>query len=371
MQALVCIAIIFSYIYEDSDSLIVYDDTLTICGQHIYNHKVHIADTAGLLVRSWDGSDSTGWLLLSAPDIRLTGLSMIHGDGSGYWGGTNTHANGYGPGYGTAGNAGGGAGGGAGFGGTGGNGGGMPGYGGPAYGSSSDTIIQMGSGGGGGSLGGVEGFGGNGGASICLRGNVVFADSSLIRALGEKGDSAAIVAGGGGSGGGIMIWGDSVIITNSSFHADGGSGGDVNPEYGYGGGGAGGGRCKVFYSSVLDTSDIEITCQGGASGVGGWGNGQPGTSGSIYIGTYTNVLEFVNGVRWPVQIRPNPSQGMVQVCTINTPMQIKIFDCAGRNISTVVITDENQTIDLRSLTSGVFFFQIGDTGMLSKFIIVH
>ena len=372
MAVLFCVALIFGYIYEDSDSLIVYDDTLTICGHHLYNLKIHIADESRLMIRPWAGSDSTGWLFLSAPDICVQGLSMICGDGAGYWGGTNTHANGYGAGYGVAGNLGGGAGGGGGYGGTGGDGGGIPGFGGIAYGNSSDTIIQMGSGGGAGRLGGVEGFGGNGGASIYFNANTLIIDSSMITVTGTIGYDAVIVAGGGGSGGGIMMWGDTVVLGAAILGLDGGPGGNTDQYDGYGGGGAGGGRLKIFYSSSIDTSNLEITRQGGGAGIGGWSNGQPGMPGSVHIGQQTGILEIMSRVDQTLVIQPNPTLGIIHVRTARAPIEVHVYDCTGREVRTINLATEDHIADLRGLKPGVYFLKSQDFGdLINKLIIAR
>ncbi|MBE0432174.1 T9SS type A sorting domain-containing protein [candidate division WOR-3 bacterium] len=372
MAALLYIAFMAGYIYEDSDSLIVYNDTLTMCGQHIYNHKIHIADTARLLVRTWTGSDSTGWLVLNAPDIRIEGLSAICGHGAGYWGGTNTHPDGYGPGYGVAGNLGGGAGGGAGYGGTGGNGGGSPGTGGIVYGNSSDTLIQMGSGGGAGRLGGVEGFGGNGGAAICIRAGTLAIDSSLITANGETGDTAAMVAGGGGSGGGIMLWADSIMVNGTALEANGGPGGPVDPEYGFGGGGAGGGRVKIFYTTFIDTSALSISAQGGDAGIGGYGNGQPGLPGTIYVDQIVSVLEVVHETSVMCNIEPSPARNMVHITIGNPPLQLALCDALGRVVMILRLNQITETINLADLSAGVYFLKSDrGHGVLAKIVLLR
>lgn len=362
MVVLLYIAFMFGYIYEDSDSLIVYDDTLTICGLHIYNQKVRIADTARLRVRPWTGSDSTGWLTLNAPDIRIEGSSVITGDAAGFWGGINTHPDGYGPGGGAGGNPGGGAGGGAGHGGAGGNGGGSSGSAGIAYGNSSDTIIQMGSGGGAGRLGGVEGFGGNGGGSICLRAGMLVVDSSSLTVCGETGDTAAMVAGGGGSGGGIMVWADTIVINCAALEASGGPGGPVDPEYGFGGGGAGGGRLKVFYSTFIDTSGLSVLAQGGDGGIGGYDNGQPGSPGTVCVDQLVGVLEIATGVKPTFSVKPNPARDIVVINVEAGPVQCKIYDAAGREVMDLRVSKAAARVNFGALPRGVYFLLVEQEG---------
>ncbi|MGQ9465927.1 MAG: T9SS type A sorting domain-containing protein [bacterium] len=57
--------------------------------------KIHL-NNAILKVRLWNGTDSTGKVILQAPQIHIHSSSMIQGNGYGYLGGTNTHPNGYG-----------------------------------------------------------------------------------------------------------------------------------------------------------------------------------------------------------------------------------------------------------------------------------
>lgn len=355
MAVLLYIIFISGYIYEDGESLIVYHDTLTICGPHNYGQKVHLADTARLRVRPWTGSDSTGWLALNAPDIRIEGSSVINGNAAGFWGGTNTNPDGYGPGSGAAGNPGGGAGGGAGYGGAGGDGGGSPGSAGIAYGNISDTVIEMGSGGGAGRLGGVEGFGGNGGGFICLRAGRLVVDSSSLAASGETGDTAAMVAGGGGSGGGIIVWADTVTINAVFIAADGGPGGPVDPEYGFGGGGAGGGRIKIFYTSHIDTTDLALSVQAGAAGIGGWGNGLPGSPGTVHVDQLVGALEIATGARPTFSVQPNPARNTVVMKVPAAPVGCKVFDATGRQVMAFVVTETAAGVDFSALPRGVYF----------------
>ncbi len=356
MHILLYLSLILGYIYEDSDSLIVYNDTLHICGQHTYNIRIHTADTARLFITPWTVSaDSTGWLALDAPDIRIVGSSMITGNEAGCWGGTDAHADGYGQGYGEAGDPGGGAGGGAGYGGTGGNGGGIPGFGGISYGTGDDTIALIGSGGGAGRLGTVEGFGGNGGASVCLTANSVLMDSSSIASTGAAGYDAVIAAGGGGSGGGIMIRADSVVLRTAMISVDGGPGGDTDEYGGYGGGGAGGGRLKVFYNSLLDTSDLQITYGGGEGGTGFWGNGQPGMNGTTFFGVETGISQTFGWLNTTLITRPNPTRGTLHITVKVAPAQVRLYDIAGRLIMTLELVNQHETVDLNNLQRGVYF----------------
>ncbi|MGB3340581.1 MAG: T9SS type A sorting domain-containing protein [bacterium] len=362
MVHLMIFSLLFGYVYEDADSLIVQNDSLVICGNHQYNIKVHISQAGKLEIRQWSAAaDSTGWLLLNAPLILIQDSSSINGSKTGYMGGNNTHPDGYGPGYGEAGGISGGAGGGAGYGGNGGNGSGIPGMGGNPYGNNSDTLIEMGSGGGAGRLSAVEGFGGNGGAKISLRGQKINIDSSYIETNGENGDSAAIVAGGGGSGGGIMIWADSTVIHNSEINASGGEGGHADIYGGYGGGGAGGGRIKIYYTTSLDTSDIVLSVQGGAEGTGGWGNGEPGTPGSIHIEQILGIQEHICSTVKRFSLQSNILKTHAFVNIPKPPLQLNLYDVTGRMIRVFKLTKNTNQLYLGDQAQGVYFLQ-SDSG---------
>ncbi|MEO0206661.1 MAG: hypothetical protein ABIL22_08320, partial [candidate division WOR-3 bacterium] len=102
MIDLLCMVFLLGYVYEDSDSLLIINDSLVMCGYHQYNAKVHLMNNALLKIRLWNGIDSTGKVILHAPLIYIHN-STIDGSGKGYLGGTNTHPDGYGSGYGHAG----------------------------------------------------------------------------------------------------------------------------------------------------------------------------------------------------------------------------------------------------------------------------
>ncbi len=113
MALIIYICFVLGYVYEDSDSLLVVNDSIVMCGFHPYNLKVHLSNDARLKIRIWNGVDSTGKIIFQAPFIYIHS-SSIDGTGRGYTGGTNAHPNGYGTGYGYAGGLSGGGGGGGG-----------------------------------------------------------------------------------------------------------------------------------------------------------------------------------------------------------------------------------------------------------------
>lgn len=352
------VSTLIGYIYEDSDSLIVYNDSLIISGYHHYNIKIHIANYGRLKVRPWDGTtDSTGWLSLNAPSILIQASSSINGSESGYQGGhTSGHPYGYGPGYGGSGTSGGG--GGAGHGGVGGIGGDVtPGAGGDAYGEASDTLIDMGSGGGAGRLGFVDGPGGNGGAKICVRGQKITLDSSAIETDGQRGFDGALEAGGAGSGGGIMVWADTIVIHNATLNANGGNGGDA--EFG-GGGGAGGGRIKIFSSSSFDTSGMVLSVGEGAAGTGTYGDPEPGMPGSIYIGPVLGVMEIVQKPVMSFIVHSTLVKNSVKITIQNPPLFLKVYDISGRIAKSFWLKNKVEHISLRDLRQGIYFLRLDD-----------
>lgn len=355
--------LILGYVYEDSDSLIVYSDTLTICGSHAYAIKIHLSDNAELFIREATGaSDSTGWLALAASTITIDDSSTIDGSEKGYKGGyLNSHPWGYGPGGGSAGGVSGGAGGGGGYGGNGGAGGDYyGGSGGTWYGDPADTIIQMGSGGGAGRLSVVISNGGTGGAALSLRGSSVELISSSIKNNGQNGETGAgLEASGGGAGGGIMVWADTIALYDFNIEATGGNGGDA--AFGGGGGGSGG-RIKVLYSSYIDTSDVTCQVQGGTGGTGdpGLPSSTPGDSGTVHIDVFTGIIEAGGEPRQVFRVHPNPTHGILKIEAKVTPADAKLYDISGRLVMNMTIIDQSQTLDLGKLPRGVYFVIVED-----------
>jgi len=358
---------LFGYIYEDSDSLIVDNDSLIICGDHQYNMKVHITNSGKLKVRQWGYEDTLGWLLLNAPLISIEDSSSITGSEFGYWGGSTTHANGFGPGYGGSGPSGGGGGGA--YGGDGGDGGDTnPGSGGSSYGDPSDTLIDIGSGGGAGRITVVDGWGGDGGAEVKLRAQKILIDSSYIKANGQRGNDGGTEAGGGGAGGGIMVWADSVAIHYSELTANGGDGG--NASFG-GGGGAGGGRIKIFYVFYLDTTHLTLSVQGGAGGSGGFSNGQNGSAGSVHIEELIGIREIVHKANINNMITTNPIRNRIKVTVEAVPIKLNLYDISGRLVKTFRFTHTTEVIDLHDLNQGVYFLKSeGDKKTVGKIILL-
>jgi hypothetical protein len=366
MIFLLATCILTGSIFEDSDSLIVISDTLTICGDHEYACKVHITDHSLVLIRQWqDGSDSLGRLMLRAPLIVIDDSSLIQGSFRGYGGGDNSNPHGSGPGSGGAGNPGGG--GGAGYGGAGGQGGDTaPGSGGSPYGESGDTLIEQGSGGGAGRLGSVDGLGGTGGAGITLRAQTITIDNSDIETHGEPGHDGGLEAGGGGAGGGVMIWGDTVRVYDAQIGAHGGGGG--NAAFG-GGGGAGGGRIKIFYDSVLDSARMLLTVQEGTQGSGAYGTPEPGKEGSVHIRRIIGIQEKNDNIRCPVQIWPSLTRGIVSVHSA-VALSIMFYDCTGRCVKHQQVTRGYTSVDLADLSPGVYFIYTNTMKKIAGKVIV-
>lgn len=369
MSVAILACLLIGYIYEDKDSLIVYNDSLVICGSHHYNVKVDIAHKGKLKVRQWSiTTDSTGWLNLDAPWISIQNSSSIDGSKTGYQGGlTNGHPQGYGPGGGGSGMSGGG--GGAGYGGVGGIGGDVtPGDGGSTYGDDSDTLINIGSGGGAGRLTFVDGPGGNGGASVSLRAQNIIMDSSHIETDGQRGYDGALEAGGAGSGGGIIFWANSILIYNSVINANGGDGGDA--EFG-GGGGAGGGRIKIFPTSYLDTIGLVLSVQGGDAGYGFYGSPEPGIPGSVYIGPIPGVIEVTHAFSSKFVVKATIVRNIIEITIADPPIRLKIYDTAGRIVKTFWVRNNAESINLNDLHQGIYFIKSEtDKKYLGKIILL-
>lgn len=218
--------------------------------------------TSGYTVDISQGSD----LKIFADDIDVDGT--LNGNGKGYAAGSSK-LSGTGPGGGVGNNSTGAGAGGGGYGGAGGQGGDSGAGGGSSYGSSSDSIIQMGSGGG----GSYNRPGGNGGGSVLLNACTVDIDGT-INCNGLLGGSASVTGGGGGAGGGICILCKTLVCTTATMTCNGAAGGSASSG---GGGGGGGGRAKFFYYSTdVDPLTKTTVTNGPASG-----GTEPGAAGTI------------------------------------------------------------------------------------------
>jgi len=360
MEIMIYIFFLHSYIYENSDSLLISNDSFTICGNHQYNLKIHLENNALLKVRDWNEVDSTGKIILVAPLIHIH-HSMIDGSKKGYSGGNNTHPNGYGPGCGYAG-IGGGGGGGA-YGGAGGDGGDLnPGAGGTPYGNADDTLINMGSGGGVGRLSTVDGFGGSGGGLVYLRAKKIIMDTAMVLTNGSNGFDGSYEAGGGGSGGGIKLWADTMILRCSSIVANGGSGGNAE---GGGGGGGGGGRIKIFYT-IIDTIHLELLVNGGDGGYGGYGNGENGSTGTIYFGPLIGIKEESKEEFYKPLQKSIITRG--RMCVNQKNIEFSIYDSSG---SLIGVINTDGMLDLLRLKNGVYFLRKEKDQNFIKIILIR
>lgn len=357
MCNIVVFIMLLSYVYEDSDSLIVYDDSLIIAGVHIYNNKIHLKN-AHITIMEWSGmADSSGWLTLQAPLVICESLTGLQGSGKGCWGGNAGHGDGYGPGAGGVGGISGGGGGGAGYGGAGGNGGDYyPGSGGTTYGNTADTLINMGSGGGAGQyLSTIDGFGGNGGAFIRIQGYNIIIDSANFTLDGHPGQVGGIglEGGGGGSGGGILIRADSVTLHHTQLSVSGNDG--AGSEFG-GGGGGGGGRIKIFYSEHLDTLNCLCSAAGGAGGQGYQGsNGDPGHDGTIHIEQLMGIRIYKTKKPAVTVLEGTIVHQSFTVLCVDSPAILSLYDISGNRIHTYVLTQPKSCIPIQDLPAGVYF----------------
>ena len=258
-----------------------------------------LVDATSKIVGDSRGEAGGSWKLQTT---GTAGSGSGGGDGGGYKDGVDGSGGGGGGGYGNTGGAGG-AGGDSSY-----SGGPPPsgGAGGASYGSSINTSSLIGSGGGGGvSFSGSYpgGNGGNGGASISLYAGQLINLSGNITSNGGSGGSTGATGtgnsgGGGGSGGTILLHSLEIIIDNSNLQSIGGSGGsggsgnDAPEAGGGGGGGSAGGRIKLFYNTLQNSSNL-INVSGGVGGAGGTGpagNGVDGTNGGIGTINYNSSL---------------------------------------------------------------------------------
>ena len=69
-----------------------------------------------------------------------------------------------------------------------------------------------------------------------------------------------------------------------------------------------------------------------------------------------------------VNIWPNPSSDFVNV-SMPAQSSMKIVDMSGRVITSIPKTGEQERIDLNSFTKGIYFVQIGESGLSEKIII--
>lgn len=250
----------------------------TLDGIHSYGN-VSIINGGVLYVTPYNGTGTTGTLVLNVTNnVNIDSISSINGNSRGYLGGPGGSpsvgggAGGTGPSAGgngesgfqcySGGRIGGAGGGGAGYGtvgGTGSEGGGnsdcrrtIAGTGGPTYGTSNGTDLDMGSGAGGGGAGDNDPgtAGGAGGAAITINAHNITISGSILSNGGNGGIGGSAYFssgpggnGGGASGGGIKLRAPIINISNAVITANGGSGATTG----------GGGRIKIYYGSLNET----------------------------------------------------------------------------------------------------------------------
>lgn len=271
------VASVIPSIVDNADSLIVpAGSTYTLSGTRSYANSIVV--DGKLLVAPLNGVTS-GFLVLSAPQVRVNPGGVISADGAGY----PAHS-GPGGGYSTSpgqfDNQGGGGGGGyAGMGGIGGyNGAPVADHAisGAVYGSIS-LPLELGSGGG--NTGGL--IGGAGGGRLAITAGTMQVDGR-ISANGQDGAVVPLsMASGGGSGG-------TLVLAATTFHGSGNisaNGGSSTPP-GRVGGGGGGGRIVLTYGSSDFTGPVKA--QGGVGG-------QSGGAGTVVYGSELRVENAVRG----------------------------------------------------------------------------
>lgn len=188
---------------------------------------------------------------------------------------------------------------------------------------------------------------------------------------------------GGGSGGGIFIESLGSLSFTGTLSAKGGNGGNGGTE-GYGanctydggvfcgshnittgdgnsgneGGSGGGGRIKLYY---LNCSNAIIT---GTSNVDGGVSTNSGANGTISeVCGYTN-LDELNDLAFNVY--PNPFENIITIkLEKNIQHEIRLVDTKGMIIQSIQNSEQQTTIDVATLNSGMYFLEVLSSGSKS------
>ncbi len=235
----------------------------TLDGTYTYGN-VNIINGGTLYVTPYNGTGTTGRLIINATTVNVDSSSSIIGLKRGYRGGASTNCSGafggerqgygggaFSPSHGA---------GGGGYGTVGGNGS-LGGAGGPIQGTLDGPDIQMGNGGGAaGTAWCVTVYGGEpGGAMLTINAQNINIHGTVNFNGGNGGGLG--YGGGGASGGGILFDATNINLSSATITANGGAGGiGTNPSYSGGPGGAG--RIKIFYSGTYNNSGATISTGG-------------------------------------------------------------------------------------------------------------
>ncbi len=75
--------------------------------------------------------------------------------------------------------------------------------------------------------------------------------------------------------------------------------------------------------------------------------------------TYSNIVRVGFGVTMPyIQVYPNPSKNTAQVNGLVTGAELSIVDMAGRSIQKAVASGNNYTLNVQSLSPGIYFIRV-------------
>ncbi len=274
----------------------------TLDGAHTYG-IVTITNGGILYVTPYNGTGTTGTLILNATEVNVDNSSSIIGFKRGYRGGATTNCSGA-------------------FGGE------RQGYGGGAN--------SPANGAGGGGYGTVGGNGASGGAGGPIQGTFNGLDIQMGNGGGAAGTAWCNQNITGGEPGGAML---TINAQNISIHGtvnfDGGTGGGGN---GFPGGGASGGGILLNATNNIDLSFATITARGGAGGVSttGGGIGGPGGAGRIKIfystgynttgATITTGAETVYILPMTVIVNTTPVGATILIDNINYGASNKTID---------------------------------------------
>lgn len=231
----------------------------TLDGTHTYDY-INITNGGILYVTPYNGTGTTGRLILNAIEINIDNSSSINGFKRGYRGGASTNCSGaFGgelQGHGGGSNSPSNGAGGGGYG-TAGGAGASGGAGGPIQGTFDGPDIQMGNGGG---AAGTQwcvpvGGGEPGGAMLTINAQNINIHGVINFNGGNGGGSG--YGGGGASGGGILLNATNIDLSSSTITANGGAGGIGTSQPNVGGPG-GGGRIKIFFIDTYNNSGATI-----------------------------------------------------------------------------------------------------------------
>lgn len=311
----------------------------TLDGPQTYDY-INITNGGILNITPYNGTGTTGTLILNAIEVNVDSMSTINGYMKGYRGGAGSAA------Y---------------------NGGGHGGEGPGAGGTNSNCGVNASSpGGGGGGYSTTGGSGGNassgctGGSGGAMQGTTNGHDIAMGSGAGGGGGSYATSGTSGNAGGGMLTI-NTTLDTNifGTINLNGGVGGVGNPSNkGGGGGGAAGGGLLISARNV-NIINSNISALGGAGG-GGVQSGKTGGNGRVkifYSGTYNNTGATISAGTVYVEATTSPTGNLTITSTpsgariyignidqgVDTPNTISDLTTGNHNVKLVLINYDDYT----------------------------